>query len=712
MRRLVGTGIMFLAVLLILLGGAIPGSERASAQTEKTYRLGPAGFGIYTDGTHPVETTKGLNDALQRAHEQGYNKFIIPPGTYMIKKGVKGQPNLDARINMVPDMTLELEDGAVLMKEPNDNEDYQILYIGYGVDNVTIRGGKFVGDRDQHDYSRKDHPYSSGTHEGGVGIVALGARNLKIEGIEAYNFTGDAIIIGGRGQKIRDLYAHHFVPGAFDAGGNPTAAEGWIRTADPVPLNHELFRQEPYFELSNNINLPADFELIFLDSSGKMIGSKLEAKGRQRFRIPEGAASFHLAFERATNPGSYVEVWWRVPSQNVVVRESHLHHNRRQGITVGGADNVLIEHNTIHDISGIAPQSGVDVEGGYGENGFLNTNIVIRNNTFYNNGAYDVILFDGNNAVVEGNHLGSRGKIGLAGSPPFTGALVKNNRFEGTRLVIYHDVTLIGNHLSDSYTYIEGPNVTIDGMKFTDASFIVSSSRPFGVEVRNVTMIHNKRADSGFSIWVNPIRVTNMTIIGESRLGVISAGDTSGNVFTNLRMIGHSGGGLPRGAYNGCYFESAPGNKRELEASGAGVYVFENCTFRSPIVPLAIYNKEADITIRNSTVILDGDSNGINVGSAKSFVFENNTVKANALIRPTLELVKINDYWQRNDPVDVMNVVIRNNVIESNIEARGISTFYAGIGAPSYTVTDNTLYNAKLFLKENDVQSGNKELTK
>jgi len=232
------------------------------------------------------------------------------------------------------------------------------------------------------------------------------------------------------------------------------------------------------------------------------------------------------------------------------------------------------------------------------------------------------------------------------------------------------------------------------------------------VEVRNVTMIHNKRADSGFSIWVNPIRVTNMTIIGESRLGVISAGDTSGNVFTNLRMIGHSGGGLPRGTYNGCYFESAPGNKRELEASGAGVYVFENCTFRSPIVPLAIYNKEADITIRNSTVILDGDSNGINVGSAKSFVFENNTVKANALIRPTLELVKINDYWQRNDPVDVMNVVIRNNVIESNIEARGISTFYAGIGAPSYTVTDNTLYNAKLFLKENDVQSGNKELTK
>lgn len=710
MRRIVG--MLVLVAALILLVGAIPGYEHASAQTEKTYRLVPADFGIYTDGTHPVETTKGLNDALQWAHEQGYNKFIIPPGTYLIKKGVKGQPNPDARINMVPNMTLELENGAVLMKEPNDNEDYQILYLGYGVDNVTIRGGKFVGDRDRHDYSRKDNPYSSGTHEGGVGIVALGVRNLTIEGIEAYNFTGDAIIIGGRGQMVRDLYQHHFVPGAFDADGNPTAAEGRIRTASPVPLNHELFKQEPYFEMSNNINLPADFELFFLDSSGKMIGSKIQAKVRQRFRIPEGAASFHLVFERSSNAGSYIEVWWRVPSQNVVVRESDLHHNRRQGITVGGADNVLIENNVIHDISGVAPQSGIDVEGGYGENGFLNTNIIIRNNKFYNNGAYDVILYDGNNAVVEGNHLASRGKIGLAVSSPFTGALVKNNHFDGSRIVIYHDVTLIGNHLNDSYTYIEGPNVTIDGMKFTDASFIVSSSRPYGVEVRNVTMIHNKRADSGFSIWVNPIRVTNMTIIGESRLGVISAGNTTGNVFTNLRMIGHSGGGLPPGTYNGCYFESAPENKRELDASGSGTYVFENCTFKAPIVPIGVYNKDTDVTIRNSTIILDGDSNGVNILAAKSFVFENNTVKANALIRPTLELVKINDYWQRNDQADVMNVVIRNNVIESNIEARGISTVYAGLNAPSYTVKDNTLYNAKLFLKEDDVQSGNKELTK
>lgn len=709
MRRWVGR--MLLAALLVLAAAAIGADGMMSAQTEKSvYRLVPGDFGIYTDGTHPEETTKGLNNALMWAHDQGYTTFIVPPGTYMIKKGVKGRPSPDARINMVPDMTFVLEDGAVLMKEPNDSESYELLYIGYGVNNVTIRGGKYIGDRDQHNYSSKDNPYSPGTHEGGIGIISAGARNLTIEGIEAYGFTGDAIAIGGYGTLVRDLYAGHFVSGAIGPDGKPAADPNRVRTASPVQLDHERFQQEPYFELSNNINLPAEFDLYFYNAAGNMVGAKIEAKVRQRIRIPDGAVSMHLVFARAANAGSYIEIWWREPSRNVIIRDSELHYNRRQGITIGGADNVLIEHNVIHGMRGIAPQSGIDVEGGFNENGFLNTNIVIRNNEFYNNASYDVILYDGNNAVVEGNLLGSRGSVGLAVSPPFTGALVKNNHFDGTRLVVYHDVTIVGNHLNDSYTFIEGPNVTIDGMKFTDATFNVNSSQPFGVEVRNVTMTHTKRADSSFGIWVSPIRVTNMTIIGESRLGVINAGNTAGNVFTNLRLVGHSGGTLPRGTYNGCWFEGAADNRRELSITLGGEYVFENCTFKAPIVPLGIYHADADVAIRKSVVELTSDSHGVFVGAAKSFVFEENTVKAHNLKRPELELVKINDYWQRNDPADVLKAVIRKNVIESNIAARGISTLYAGVGAPPYTVQDNKLYNAKLFLKADDEQSGNQEL--
>jgi hypothetical protein len=710
MKRWIGR--LLLAAMLILTGAAAAADGQLSARAEKVYRLVPGDFGIYADGSHPVETTKGFNDALQWAHEQGYTTFIVPPGTYMIKKGVKGQSSPDARINMVPDMKLVFEDGAVLKKEPNDAERYDLLFIGYGVDNVTIRGGVFVGDRDQHDYSRKDSQYSAGTHEGGIGILVAGAKNVRIEGIEAYGFTGDAIAIGGYGQMIRDLYAGHFVSGTIGEDGKPSPDPNRIRTNQPVKLTHELFQKEPYFELSNNINLPAEFDLYFYDEAGNLVDVKKEARVRQRIRIPDGATSIHLVFERSTNTGSYIEIWWRAPSRNVIIRDSELHYNRRQGITIGGADNVLIENNVIHGMRGTAPQSGIDVEGGYGQNGFLNTNIVIRNNEFYDNAAYDVILYDGYNAVVEGNHLASKGAIGVAVSKPFTGAVIRNNHFDGTRLYVYHDVEIIGNKMNDAYTFIEGPNVIVDGMKFTDATFNVNSSQPFGVEVRNVTMTHNKRADTSFGIWVEPIRVTNLTIIGESRLGVINAGNAEGNVFTNLRLIGHSGGTLPRGTYNGCYFEAAPENKRELSITKGGTYVFENCTFKAPIIPLGIYHADADVTIRNSVVELTGDSHGVNVGSAKSFVFEENTVRANNLKRKDLEIVKINDYWQRDKPYDVQHVVIQKNVIESNIAARGISTAYAGIGAPPYTVKDNTLYNAKLFLKENDVQSGNRELTK
>lgn len=61
-----------------------------------------------------------------------------------------------------------------------------------------------------------------------------------------------------------------------------------------------------------------------------------------------------------------------------------------------------IENNDIHDIKGIAPQSGIDLEAGF----YPNTNITINNNKIYNNERYNVILFDGEDVIVEGNYLG------------------------------------------------------------------------------------------------------------------------------------------------------------------------------------------------------------------------------------------------------------------------------------------------------------------
>jgi hypothetical protein len=72
-----------------------------------------------------------------------------------------------------------------------------------------------------------------------------------------------------------------------------------------------------------------------------------------------------------------------------------------------------------------------------------------------------LILFDGQNAIVEWNYFGFRGVIGHAISEPFTGALIKNNKFDGTRIFAYHDATFQENEMIGSNTFFEGPNLKI-----------------------------------------------------------------------------------------------------------------------------------------------------------------------------------------------------------------------------------------------------------
>ena len=53
-----------------------PDKSSAKAKTEIKYTLELGRWGIYNDGTHSNETTKGINNALQWASENGYEKFL------------------------------------------------------------------------------------------------------------------------------------------------------------------------------------------------------------------------------------------------------------------------------------------------------------------------------------------------------------------------------------------------------------------------------------------------------------------------------------------------------------------------------------------------------------------------------------------------------------------------------------------------------------
>ncbi|AKG33392.1 right-handed parallel beta-helix repeat-containing protein [Paenibacillus durus] len=660
-----------------------------------------AKWNIYNDGTHPVETTKGINEALRSLHNNGVKAATLPSGTYLIDK--------DSRINMVSDMTFIMPDDAVLQKEANGKERYETMFLGYGVNNVTLQGGTYSGDKQQHDFSKKDNPHSAGTHENGYGILVEGASNVVIDGVKTINFTGDGMAIGGVGKLIKDLYEGGFVSGALDAKGNAVSDKHKIRTKTPIPLTAPILQSEKVFEISNVQKLPPFFEVYFYQKNGKLI-KKISAKVRDQLAIPAGAAYFHLVFNKASSKGGYLEVWNRVVSRNITVRNSESAFNRRQGITVGGADNVLIFGNLLHDIKGTAPQSGIDVEGGYGENGYLNTNITIKNNQFYNNAVYDVILYDGRNAWVDGNHFASKEAIGLAVSPPFTNAWVSDNHFDGARIYAYHDVTLRNNELNDSITYFEGPNIVIDGMEITNGTLALSAKDAYGIKVSNVNINITKKVEAGLSISKNPLRLSNVTITGEPALRSLTGNTVSGSVFDHLKIIRYNsdyGLSLPPGTYKDCQFEaSEEGKFGTLSAALAGDYLFDGCTFKGNVQGAGLLyaeNKQLNLTVKNSTFELPGGSaQAVSIQAARSAVVENNVVNANNLASSSAELIKINDYWKRNDPYDVLSAVIRKNKITTNLPAKGISTEYAGVGAPPYTIEGNILVKAKLSLKAND----------
>src|SRR4051794_13748441 len=79
------------AFFLLMLISIIPPFIKAKDSVEKTsvYELELKRWGVHNDGTHAVETTNGINVALQWAKENDYNTLKIPDGSYLIAKGLK-----------------------------------------------------------------------------------------------------------------------------------------------------------------------------------------------------------------------------------------------------------------------------------------------------------------------------------------------------------------------------------------------------------------------------------------------------------------------------------------------------------------------------------------------------------------------------------------------------------------------------------------------
>lgn len=163
------------------------------------FDIEPTRWGMGSDGTNAAATTAGINAALAFASMIGESHVTIGPGTYLIDAVNEARSGYDkfigAGIRPLAGQTLTLAPGAVLKVEPNGSPGSACIYLGRGQDNITIRGGRILGDRATHDYTDQTKP----THEWGYGIVTRGAKNILIEDVSITGCAGDAIAILSEG---------------------------------------------------------------------------------------------------------------------------------------------------------------------------------------------------------------------------------------------------------------------------------------------------------------------------------------------------------------------------------------------------------------------------------------------------------------------------------------------------------------------------------
>lgn len=664
----------------------------ASAETHKAYTLELDRWNIFNDGTHPNETTKGINKALIWANQNGYDSFIVPSGTYLISK--------DSSIKMVSNLTFELEKDAVLQKESNSYSGYSLLNVGPGVHHVTLKGGTYKGDKEKHNYS------SGGTHEGGYGIITSGASDVTIDGIKAVNFTGDGLSIGSMGTLINEFYVNNFKSGSVDDAGKFINDSNKVRLEN-LPLTHPYFDIQQTFQFLHQQNMPKgshQYIAYFYKKDGTFI-SKHDSKttntpvGWGLTPSPKNASFMHVVFDTPeVDKNIYLEFWMQGVSKKVTVKNSEFAFNRRQGITVGGAENILIENNKIHDMKGTAPQSGIDLEAGY----LLNNNVTVKDNHFYNNQAYDLILYDGRNAVVEGNHFASK-SIGLAISEPFKYGKITNNHFDGSRIYAYNSAEFKDNKMNDGLAAFLGQNLVIDGMHFTDSLVNLSSSKPFGIQASNITVNNTKKQHTQFGINKNPLHLKHISITGQAALDSLAGNAIDGSTFDHLQVIDYERTQLPRGTYNNCVFEAAEG-KSGVSVNNSGTYEFNNCSFtsnRGGFEINAVHGIPDSVTLKNSTVNVLGDnSSGISIQAGKKVLIENNTIQTGLFPYKHLAVIKVGDYWKKDEPAKVVNLTIKGNtLISKDNDAVGISTIHAGKNAPPYQIENNNLNGLNLELK-------------
>lgn len=552
---------------------------------EGTYLIELDRWKIKNDGTEASQTSKGINDALTWASQQGYSEVVLPNGTYLIDENNPIIPQSHMTFNL---------GGATLRIRDNNLASYSIVLLQDKQQYVRIINGKLEGDRYTHDYS------SGGTHEGGSGVaIRYGGEYITLDHLEIYHTTGDAIIgitsYGGIGGGFPQLSGNLESGGIDTNNGTLTAATNRIRSKMKIPMNAQIVNTG-YFGLYGDSyggigkEIVTDvYDVIFYKSDDSFLTSTTDLHFFDEVQVPADASYAKVVLHQSTVPSSSGNtITIRTPQfpKHIYIEKCHLHHCRRLGIAICGMKHCYVKDCEIHHISGTAPQGAIDIEDGYD----LNQYIYIDGNNIYENKSYNIIAVAGRHINITNNKI--RGSI-FTLNDGVDKAVVTNNHLihSGPRLT--GEILFAHNHVFHSRTRLNGNGeVLIDNCFFHNSPLNFDKQKPYISQVNNCKFFFdddftNESVNPGSPLIFSkePQSISDSTFEGSGyEAFTVVANGAHGWVLNNVSFLNikHKENRitpLPPGTYHGCRFINSGRLRENASYDGVNRYEFSHCYF-------------------------------------------------------------------------------------------------------------------------------------
>lgn len=180
---------LIIILILILIIALVISQKSNIIKIAQTLKIQMYGEPIAGDGTinnkyfgidyeNYSATTKGLNDVVSYANKNGIEYIKLEKNTYTVNDSIYLKDNIELDLN-----------GSTIQYATNSKINYAIFRIN-NVENVKVKNGFLIGDRETHDYDSVNS-----THEWGVGVNIRSSKNVEIGGLQISQMTGDGIYI-------------------------------------------------------------------------------------------------------------------------------------------------------------------------------------------------------------------------------------------------------------------------------------------------------------------------------------------------------------------------------------------------------------------------------------------------------------------------------------------------------------------------------------